>query len=65
MLKIGLFGVGHLGEIHLKCIQNITALTLVGFYDPDEERCKEKTSFYRKTSGQYRSGGGSSVDDGA
>jgi predicted dehydrogenase len=34
-LKIGLLGVGHLGKIHLKCIQASEALTLVGFYDPD------------------------------
>ncbi len=46
MLKIGLFGVGHLGEIHLKCIHNIAELTLVGFYDPDEERSKEVTTKY-------------------
>ena len=46
MLKIGLFGVGHLGEIHIKCIRNITDLSLVGFYDPDEERSKEITDKY-------------------
>ncbi len=46
MLKIGLFGVGHLGEIHLKCINNIAELSLVGFYDPDEERSKEITTKY-------------------
>jgi predicted dehydrogenase len=34
-LKIGLLGVGHLGKIHLKCIQESGALELVGFYDPD------------------------------
>jgi predicted dehydrogenase len=34
-LKIGLLGVGHLGKIHLKCIQASEALELVGFYDPD------------------------------
>jgi predicted dehydrogenase len=34
-LKIGLLGVGHLGKIHLKCIQASEALALVGFYDPD------------------------------
>lgn len=35
MLKIGVLGVGHLGKIHLKCIQEITDFELVGFYDPD------------------------------
>jgi predicted dehydrogenase len=34
-LKIGLLGVGHLGKIHLKCIQASADLELVGFYDPD------------------------------
>jgi predicted dehydrogenase len=34
-LKIGLLGVGHLGKIHLKCIQASEDLELVGFYDPD------------------------------
>lgn len=36
MLKIGVLGAGHLGKIHLKCIQQIDAYELVGFYDPDE-----------------------------
>jgi len=49
MLKIGLFGVGHLGEIHLKCINNIAELSLIGFYDPDEERSKEITTKYKVT----------------
>lgn len=46
MLKIGLFGVGHLGEIHLKCINNIAELSLVGFYDPDEEKSKKIADKY-------------------
>lgn len=35
-IKIGLFGVGHLGKIHLKCLQK-TAFEIVGVYDPDPE----------------------------
>lgn len=35
MLKIGVLGAGHLGKIHLKCIQQISQYELVGFYDPD------------------------------
>lgn len=35
-LKIGVFGAGHLGKIHLKCIQASEAFALVGFYDPDK-----------------------------
>ncbi len=36
MIKIGLLGVGHLGKIHLKCLQN-TPFEFVGFYDPIPE----------------------------
>ncbi|MBE0641845.1 MAG: Gfo/Idh/MocA family oxidoreductase, partial [Bacteroidales bacterium] len=32
---------GHLGRIHLKCIKAIPEYTLVGFYDPDEEKARE------------------------
>lgn len=37
MLKIGVLGAGHLGKIHIKCIQQISNYELVGFYDPDDE----------------------------
>jgi len=36
MLKIGVLGVGHLGKIHLKCIQQTKCYELVGFYDTDD-----------------------------
>ncbi len=32
-LKIGVLGVGHLGEIHVKLIKEIPSFQLVGFYD--------------------------------
>ena len=35
-LKIGVIGVGHLGKIHLRCIQSVPGLSLVGFYDADK-----------------------------
>lgn len=35
-IKIGLLGVGHLGKIHLKCLQK-TDFELVGIYDPDPD----------------------------
>jgi len=41
MLKIGVLGVGHLGEIHLNCIKEIDGYELVGFYDPDKEKSEE------------------------
>ena len=37
MLKIGVVGVGHLGKIHLKCIQQIAEYELVGIFDSNEE----------------------------
>ena len=37
MLKIGVLGAGHLGKIHIQCIQQISQYDLVGFYDPDSE----------------------------
>ena len=39
-LKIGLFGAGHLGKIHLKCIQAAKHWDLVGFYDPDDNNAQ-------------------------
>jgi len=38
MLKIGVLGAGHLGNIHLKCIKQIADYELVGFYDPDDSK---------------------------
>lgn len=36
MLKIGVFGAGHLGKIHIGQWQQIEHVSLVGFYDPDD-----------------------------
>jgi predicted dehydrogenase len=36
MLKIGVIGAGHLGKIHIKCINEIPEYELVGFFDTDE-----------------------------
>ncbi|MDR2979257.1 MAG: Gfo/Idh/MocA family oxidoreductase [Bacteroidales bacterium] len=41
MKRIAVFGVGHLGTIHCKCIQQIKELNLVGIFDPDKDRCKK------------------------
>jgi len=38
MLKIGVLGAGHLGNIHLKCIKQIADYELIGFYDPDDNK---------------------------
>ena len=41
MIKIGVFGAGHLGKIHLKLAEASNILDLVGFYDPDPEVVKK------------------------
>ncbi|MBK8506752.1 MAG: Gfo/Idh/MocA family oxidoreductase [Saprospiraceae bacterium] len=40
-VKIGVIGAGHLGKIHLKCIQDVAEFELIGFHDSDTERSKE------------------------
>ncbi len=50
MKKIGLLGVGHLGKIHIKCIDMIEGWEPVGFYDPDDDisrKVQETTSWRR------------------
>lgn len=37
MLKIGVFGAGHLGKFHLQQWKTIPGTQLIGFYDPNEE----------------------------
>lgn len=41
MLKIGLFGVGHLGKFHVKNWKEIDEIEMVGFYDPDDKNASE------------------------
>ncbi|RAI99859.1 putative dehydrogenase [Chitinophaga skermanii] len=36
MLKIGLFGVGHLGKIHLSQLTTMKDVEVVGFFDPND-----------------------------
>lgn len=48
MLKIGVLGVGHLGKIHLKCIQLLKdTYELVGFYDPSDQNAKKAIEQYQ------------------
>jgi predicted dehydrogenase len=47
MLRIGVFGVGHLGKIHLKCIQLAGEYyALAGFHDPDDEAARAAQALY-------------------
>ena len=46
MLKVGVFGVGHLGKFHLNNWKEIEDVELVGFYDPNEKTAKEVEEKY-------------------
>lgn len=41
MLKVGVFGVGHLGKYHLTNWRQISGVELVGFYDPGNDAAQE------------------------
>ncbi len=46
MLKVGVFGVGHLGKFHLNNWKEIATAELVGFFDPNDENAKEVEEKY-------------------
>ena len=47
MLKVGVFGVGHLGKFHLDNWKEIPGVELIGFYDPDDTNATEVTEKYK------------------
>lgn len=47
MLKVGVFGVGHLGKFHLNNWKEIKDIELVGFYDPDDVAAQEVIEKYQ------------------
>jgi|SRR5450432_323995 predicted dehydrogenase len=47
MLKLGIFGVGHLGKFHLNNWKEISGVELVGFYDPDDVAAQEVSAKYQ------------------
>lgn len=47
MLKVGVFGVGHLGKFHLNNWKEIKVAELVGFYDPNDEIAHEVIEKYK------------------
>jgi predicted dehydrogenase len=47
MLKIGVFGVGHLGKFHLNNWKEIKDVELVGFYDPNDSMAQEVSDKYQ------------------
>jgi predicted dehydrogenase len=47
MLKVGVFGVGHLGKFHLNNWKEITGIELTGFFDPDDTIANEVGDKYK------------------
>lgn len=47
MLKIGIFGTGHLGKIHIQQWKEIAGIELVGFFDPNDENAQSTTDQYQ------------------
>ena len=46
-MKIGVLGAGHLGKIHIKCIQALSKeWEIVGFYDPNDENAEDAIDKY-------------------
>ncbi|HVX49185.1 MAG TPA: Gfo/Idh/MocA family oxidoreductase [Chitinophagaceae bacterium] len=46
MLKIGVFGAGHLGKFHLNNWKEIDEVTITGFFDPNDNTAAEVESKY-------------------
>lgn len=47
MLKIGVFGVGHLGKFHLNNWKEIKNVEIVGFFDPSDNTAREVSDKYQ------------------
>jgi predicted dehydrogenase len=47
MLKVGVFGVGHLGKFHLNNWKEIKKAELIGFYDPNDAVAAQITEKYQ------------------
>ncbi len=47
MLKVGVFGVGHLGKFHLNNWKEISDAEVIGFYDPTDENAVAISNHYQ------------------
>lgn len=47
MLKVGVFGVGHLGKFHLNNWKEINGVEIVGFYDPHDDTANHVSDKYQ------------------
>jgi len=46
MLKVGIFGVGHLGKFHLNNWKQIPEVEIIGFFDPNNDNAKAVEAEY-------------------
>lgn len=46
MLKVGIFGVGHLGKFHLNNWKEIEDVKVIGFFDPNNDNAKQVVADY-------------------
>ena len=46
MLRVGVFGVGHLGKFHLNNWKSIKGITIAGFFDPSDTISAEVAKEY-------------------
>ncbi len=46
MLRVGIFGTGHLGKFHLNNWKEIENITLAGFFDPDDNTAQKIIDTY-------------------
>lgn len=49
MLKVGIFGTGHLGKIHIAQWQEIEGAGIIGFYEPDDDRAADTIAQFQIT----------------
>ena len=47
MLKVGVFGAGHLGKIHMQQWKEIPGVELIGFFDPDDSQAAGAIAQYQ------------------
>ena len=47
MLKVGVFGAGHLGKIHIQQWKEVPEVELVGFFDPNDEQAESAISKFQ------------------
>ena len=47
MVKVGVFGVGHLGKFHLNNWKEIPGVELIGFFDPNDKNAEEVSKKYK------------------